>query len=51
MAFDIVHREVGLPVVFAHLMDGDDVGIAQAGGGKGLIPKALDRSLCRKRAE
>src|SRR5438270_7609390 len=36
LAFDVIHREVLLPLVLAHLVNGHDVRMLQAGGGLGF---------------
>ncbi len=39
-AFDVFHRDIGHVAGLAHIVDGDDIGMAQAAGGLGLAVKA-----------
>jgi hypothetical protein len=39
-ALDVIHREVVLPLLLADLVDGDDVGVLEAGGGPGFLLEA-----------
>ena len=41
LPFDIVHREIRLPILLANVMDGDNMRMLQAGGGFGLDPKTF----------
>src|SRR5882724_4834532 len=39
LAFDVIHREIVMAILFADLMDGDDVGMTQIGRRFGLRAK------------
>ena len=42
LALDVVHDEVGAPVLLADLVDADQVGVAEASGGPSLELEALE---------
>ena len=49
-AFDVIHREIMLAILFTHLVNGDDVRMNQVGRHRfGLRPKTTRESLARKR--
>ena len=41
LAAQVLHREVGLPLVLAEVVDGDDVPVRQLAGGASLAEEAL----------
>jgi len=47
-AFDVVHREVLLALVFADFMDGDDIWMPQTGRGFGFRTEPLHRFIAGK---
>ncbi len=49
-AFDEVHAVIAAAVLDADLVDGNDVGVAQAGGGRGLGMKSLEVVFIRNSA-
>ena len=44
LTFNEFHGDVGDVVLFAHIVDGDDVGVLQPAGGLGLAVKALEQT-------
>jgi len=51
LAFDIIHREERLALDVADFVDGDDVGVPQAGGGLGLAMEAFNSLPAGERAQ
>jgi hypothetical protein len=41
LAADVLHHDPGQPAVLAGVVDGDDVGVGEAGGGERLAPELL----------